>query len=97
MPLSVQKLASRLTFRQLQVFDAVYELKSYSKAGEMLGLTQPAVSSQMRQLEQALGMPLFEYVGRRLFTTAAAEKLAQANCANYRPSWPNWTVKWLVS
>ena len=78
MPLSVQKLASRLTFRQLQVFDAVYELKSYSKAGEMLGLTQPAVSSQMRQLEQALGMPLFEYVGRRLFTTAAAEKLAQS-------------------
>ncbi|MCD8522942.1 MAG: LysR family transcriptional regulator [Saccharospirillaceae bacterium] len=78
MPLSVQKLASRLTFRQLQVFYAVYELESYSKAGELLGLTQPAVSSQMRQLEQALGMPLFEYVGRRLFVTAAGEKLAQS-------------------
>lgn len=78
MPLSVQKLASRLTFRQLQVFHAVYELESYSKAGELLGLTQPAVSSQMRQLEQALEMPLFEYVGRRLFVTAAGEKLAQS-------------------
>lgn len=78
MPLSVQKLASRLTFRQLQVFKAVYEKQSYSKAGELLGLTQPAVSSQIRQLEQALEMPMFEYVGRRLFSTPAAERLAAA-------------------
>ena len=56
MPLSIQKLANRLTFRQLQVFKAVYDLKSYSKAGDLLGLTQPAVSSQVRHLEQALGM-----------------------------------------
>ena len=76
MPLSVQKLVSRLTLRQLQVFKAVYEQQSYSKAGELLGLTQPAVSSQIRQLEQALNQPLFEYVGRRLFTTAAAERLS---------------------
>ncbi|WP_286239536.1 LysR family transcriptional regulator [Neptuniibacter halophilus] len=78
MPLSIQKLSSRLTFRQLQVFKAVYELKSYSKAGELLGLTQPAVSSQVRQLEQALGQTLFEYVGRRLFSTAAAERLVRS-------------------
>ncbi|MDV2077093.1 LysR family transcriptional regulator [Marinobacter xestospongiae] len=76
MPLSIQKLASRLTFRQLQVFKAVYELESYSRAGELLGLTQPAVSSQVRHLEQALGMPLFEYVGRRLYCTAAGEEMA---------------------
>lgn len=78
MPLSVNKLTGRLTFRQLQVFKAVYELRSYSKAGELLGLTQPAVSSQVRQLEQALEQPLFEYVGRRLFTTAAAERMAES-------------------
>lgn len=76
MPLSVQKLVSRLTLRQLQVFKAVYEKQSYSKAGELLGLTQPAVSSQIRQLEQALDQPVFEYVGRRLFCTAAGERLA---------------------
>ncbi|BFN13605.1 LysR family transcriptional regulator [Marinobacter sp. RI1] len=76
MPLSVQKLASRLTFRQLQVFKAVYDLKSYSKAGALLGLTQPAVSSQMRHLEQAVGMPMFEYVGRKLYCTAAGEEMA---------------------
>jgi len=76
MPLAVQKLANRLTFRQLQVFKAVYQEQSYSRAGELLGLTQPAVSSQMRQLEQAVDQPLFEYVGRRLFCTAAGERLA---------------------
>ncbi len=76
MPLSIQKIVGRLTFRQLQVFKAVYEQQSYSRAGDLLGLTQPAVSSQIRQLEQALNQPLFEYVGRRLFCTAAGERLA---------------------
>lgn len=76
MPLSIQKLASRLTFRQLQVFKAVYDLESYSKAGDLLGLTQPAVSSQVRHLEQAVGLPMFEYVGRRLYCTAAGEEMA---------------------
>jgi len=75
---SIKNLANRLTFRQLQVFCAVYELKSYSKAGERLGLTQPAVSSQIRLLEHALDILLFEYVGRRLFVTAAGEKLAES-------------------
>jgi len=76
MPLSIQRLATRLTFRQLQVFLAVYEQQGYSKAGDLLGLTQPAVSSQMRQLEDALGQPLFEYVGRKLYCTPAGETLA---------------------
>jgi len=77
MPLSIQNLASRLTFRQLQVFKAVYDLKSYSKAGELLGLTQPAISSQVRHLEQALRLPMFEYVGRKLYCTAAGEEMAK--------------------
>src|SRR5690554_1213979 len=76
MPLTIHKLASRLTFRQLQVFKAVHELRNYSRAGEMLGLTQPAVSRQIRHLEQALGMPMFEYVGRTLYCTAAGEEMA---------------------
>lgn len=78
MPLSSKQMISRLTFRQLQVFNAVYELQSYSKAGERLALTQPAVSSQIRQLEQALDQPVFEYIGRRLFCTAAGERLAES-------------------
>lgn len=78
MPLSVQNLVNRLTFRQLQVFLSVYQTKSYSKAGELLGLTQPAVSSQIRQLESALGTPVFDYVARKLYCTAAGEKLAES-------------------
>ena len=78
MPLSVQKLVSRLTFRQLQVFLSVYQTASYSKAGEQLGLTQPAVSSQIRQLEAAIDVPVFEYVGRKLYCTAAGESLAKS-------------------
>lgn len=78
MPLSVQSIISRITFRQLQVFSAVYKLHSYTKAGELLGLSQPAVSSQIRQLEHAFEQPLFEYVGRKLFCTSAGERLAQS-------------------
>ncbi|MCB1645807.1 MAG: LysR family transcriptional regulator [Pseudomonadales bacterium] len=80
MPDSVQRLLSRLSFRQLQVFLAVYQLRNYSKAGDQLGLTQPAVSSQVRQLEHALGHPVFEYVGRKLYCTAVGERLA--SCIN---------------
>ena len=78
MPRSIQQLANRLTFRQLQVFLAVYEQQGYSKAGELLGLTQPAVSSQIRQLEDALGQILFEYIGRKLHPTLAADTLAKS-------------------
>ncbi|MBR7887625.1 LysR family transcriptional regulator [Marinomonas sp. A79] len=83
MPQSVQNLVSRLTFRQLQVFKSVYELSSYSRAGDMLGLSQPAVSNQIRQLEHALEQPLFEYVGRQLYSTPTAKRLAQCIVAMF--------------
>ncbi|MCB8890295.1 LysR family transcriptional regulator [Vreelandella malpeensis] len=69
-------LLNRLTFRQLQVFQEVYRKRSYSRAAEQLGLTQPAVSSQIRQLEQALSEPLFKYAGKTLHTLPAADTLA---------------------
>lgn len=74
--MSSPTLLNRLTFRQLQVFQAVHRQRSYSRAAEQLGLTQPAVSAQMRQLEQALGQPLFKYAGKTLHTLPAAETLA---------------------
>lgn len=77
MPYSFAQLLNRLSFRQLQVFKSVYQRQSYSRAADELGLTQPAVSAQIRQLEQALGQPVFEYVGKQLFVTAAGEQLAQ--------------------
>ncbi len=76
--MTTPKLLNRLTFRQLQVFRAVYERQSYSRAAETLGLTQPAVSAQIRQLEQALGQPLFKYAGRTLHMLPAADALANS-------------------
>lgn len=71
-------LLNRLTFRQFQVFQAVHRLRSYSKAAEFIGLTQPAVSAQIRQLEQVLDQTLFDYSGKTLHITPAGESLARA-------------------
>ncbi len=76
MPFTLSQLLNRLSFRQLQVFYAVYQRKSYSRAAEELALTQPAVSSQIRQLEHAIGQPVFEYIGKKIYVTAAGEQLA---------------------
>lgn len=75
MPYRLARLIQRLSFRQLQVFHTVYRRQSYSRAAEELNLTQPAVSSQIRLLEQAIGQPVFEYVGKQLYVTAAGEQL----------------------
>jgi len=78
MPLSVQKMIRRVTLRQMQVFQAVYSERGYGRAADLLGLTQPAVSSQMRHLEEALGLKLFEIVGRKIYTTPAGEMVAES-------------------
>jgi DNA-binding transcriptional LysR family regulator len=63
------------TVRQLQIFDAAARALSFSRAAEVLHLTQPAVSMQIRQLEHFAGVPLFERTGRRLHLTDAGEAL----------------------
>ncbi|WP_420589328.1 LysR family transcriptional regulator [Bacterioplanoides sp.] len=78
MPLTVQRLVNRLSLRQLQLFQAVDQQGGYGKAAELLGLTQPAVSAQVKQLEEALGQKLFEYVGRKLYRTEAGDVVAQS-------------------
>lgn len=68
----------RLTLRQLEIYLAVCRLRSYSRAADELALTQPAVSAQIRQLEQLVGEPLLDYVGRRVYLTPAGELLERA-------------------
>lgn len=68
-----------MTFRQLQVFRLVCDNRSYSRAAEEMSLTQPAVSLQIRQLEELLGQPLFDYIGKKLYLTDAAEALLLAS------------------
>jgi DNA-binding transcriptional LysR family regulator len=61
--------------RQLAAFCAVVERKSFSQAAERLGVTQPAVSLQIRSLEQRLGRRLLDRSGRRVEPTEAGRRL----------------------
>lgn len=69
---------SRLTLRQIQVFLTVSRLNSYSKAAQELALTQPAVSAQVRQLEDVVGAPMFDYLGKQLYLTPIGETVQRA-------------------
>lgn len=68
-------MAMHLTIRQLQIFDAVVRQQSFTRAADALHLTQPAVSMQMRQLEEQVGVPLFDHVGKRIQPTDAGREL----------------------
>jgi len=61
--------------RQLAAFCAVVERKSFSQAAERLGVTQPAVSLQVRSLEKRLGRKLLDRSGRRVEPTEAGMAL----------------------
>jgi len=63
------------TLRQLKVFETVARLLSYSRAAEELHLTQPAVSTQIRKLEEHAGLPLFEQFGKKIYLTPAGTEL----------------------
>jgi DNA-binding transcriptional LysR family regulator len=64
-----------LTLRQLTIFEAVARNLSYSKAARELHLTQPAVSMQVRGLEESIGVPLTEQMGKRIFLTEAGREV----------------------
>ncbi|MCP4300741.1 MAG: LysR family transcriptional regulator [Gammaproteobacteria bacterium] len=64
-----------LTLRQLQCFSAVARNLSYTRAAEELHLTQPAVSMQIRQLEQQAGLALTEQLGKQVYLTEAGEEV----------------------
>ncbi len=61
--------------RQLAAFCAVVERRSFSQAAERLGVTQPAVSLQVRALEERLGQRLIDRSGRRVEPTEAGRRL----------------------
>jgi len=62
---------------QLEVFTAVAEEKSFSRAGQRIGRTQPAISSAIKLLEGELGEPLFDRRGRTVRLTVAGELLTE--------------------
>ncbi len=64
-----------VTFRQLSVFEAVANCLSYTQAAQELHLSQPAVSMQIKQLEENVGLPLFEKMGRQIYLTEAGREM----------------------
>ena len=66
------------TFRQLEVFEAIARHGSFTRAAEELFLTQPTASMQIKKLTDAVGLPLFEHVGKRIYLTDAGRELQSA-------------------
>lgn len=66
-----------VTFRQLRLLLALAEHRSVTAAARACHVTQPTVSMQLKDLADAVGLPLYEQIGKRLYLTAAGEHLAQ--------------------
>ena len=64
-----------VTFRQLKVFESVARHLSYTKAAKELYLSQPAVSMQIKQLEENAGLPLLQQIGKKTFLTEAGAEM----------------------
>ncbi len=67
-----------VTLHQLRIFASLAETMSFTRAAEELHLSQPAVSIQVKRLEESVGMPLVEQIGKRIFLTQAGRELATA-------------------
>ncbi len=71
---STPRLLNRLRMRQVALLLAIEEQRTLRGAASQLGLTQPAATKMLHELEGALGQPLFERVGRGLQLNAAGER-----------------------
>lgn len=67
------------TLHQFEVFAAIARTGSFTKAAEELFLTQPTVSQQMKQLTKAIGVPLYEQIGRKIYLTEAGQAVLDAS------------------
>ncbi len=67
------------TFQQMRLFEAVARHGSITRAAEEVHLTQPSVSMQVKTLEDKIGLPLTEQIGKTLHLTRAGEQVAAAS------------------
>jgi len=70
-----ENLIRHVTLRQLQIFETVVRLSGYTRAAEMLHLSQPTVSMQVKKLSETIGYPLLEKVGSHIHTTAVGDEV----------------------
>lgn len=64
-----------LSLRQIRIFEAVARHRSYTRAAEELHLTQPAVFTQAKQLEEGVGHLLLERIGKQVYLTDAGREV----------------------
>lgn len=76
----------RVTLGQLKAFEAVARLGSFSGAAKELFVTQPAVSKKIRLLQDEVGVPLLEHVGKRIYLTDAG-RLLLGVCTDWLETW----------
>ena len=65
-----------VTFRQLRLFLALAETGSVSGAAKVLHVTQPTASMQLKEISQAVGLPLYEVIGKKVHLTDVGQELA---------------------
>lgn len=80
------------TLHQLRVFETVARHGSFTRAAEELSITQPTVSSQVKQLTKTVGLPLFEQIGKSLYLTDAGSELL-ATCQDIFEKLGNFEMK----
>lgn len=68
-----------ITLHQLRLFHSLGKHLSFTRAAEDMHLSQPAMSIQIKRLEESIGMPLVEKMGKRLFLTEAGRELFDAS------------------
>ena len=58
-----------ITFRQLRLFKVFSETCSVTASAKQMHITQPTASMQLKELANAVGIPLFEIVGKKIYLT----------------------------
>lgn len=87
-----QFLIRYASLRQIQVFESVARNLSFTRAAEELHLTQPTVSGQVKSLADAIGLPLYEQLGRNIFLTEVGEAVV-ISCREIINSLSNLEIK----
>ena len=81
----------RFTWNQLCIFDAVARHSSHTRAAEELHVVQPTISAQIKLLTDAVGMPLFEQIGKKIYLTPAGREL-HATCRELFDCWARFEM-----
>lgn len=67
-----------LSAKSLRYFLQLIETMNYTQAAQILGITQPALTQQVKKLERAIGAPLFGQMGKKLYLTEAGKEMEAA-------------------